>query len=333
MPERQARYGVPEEMQPLDGAAGPGPVEAAEEQRPPLRLPHQSRPAWGLRRSDPVHGPRGGRQLRYRTRVLASAPIVAKGFSQDQLKKLVRQVDGARIHARDFDGKRLTYIEGWYAIAQANAIFGYAGWDREMVHFERVMEKTRSDATVICGYMARVRIRVRGHSSTQSSARAPAGAQRLPQLRLLPMNAPSNPPRPMPPSGLYRPSVPALALASMTRIMSAPTRDPPSPSSPDGQADSLSAEGYCSGLRQLIEICRTPYEVDQLSRHNRASLCDLGVYVPSLRNSQGVHFADLLLRLMQRRRERVSAGSMLNNSTENAGSGQMSAMRAWGYRC
>jgi hypothetical protein len=34
-----------------------------------------------------------------------------------------------------------------------------------MVHFERVMERTRSDAIVTCGYMARVRIRVRAGST------------------------------------------------------------------------------------------------------------------------------------------------------------------------
>jgi recombination DNA repair RAD52 pathway protein len=86
------------------------------------------------------------------------------GFTKDQLRKLVREVDAKHIHSRDFEGRKLSYIEGWYAIAQANEIFGYAGWDREMVHFERVMERARGD-TVTCGYLARVRIRVRAGSA------------------------------------------------------------------------------------------------------------------------------------------------------------------------
>src|SRR5579872_6400569 len=86
------------------------------------------------------------------------------GFTKAQLRKLVREVDAHHTHTRDFDGRKLTYIEGWYAIAQANEIFGYAGWDREMVHFERIMERSRGD-TVTCGYIARVRIRVRAGSA------------------------------------------------------------------------------------------------------------------------------------------------------------------------
>ena len=149
-----------------------------------------------------------------------------QGFSRDQLKKLVRDVDARHVHTREFDGKRLTYIEGWYAMAQANAIFGYAGWDREMVHFERVMERTKSDATIICGYMARVRIRVRAGSTeivregtgwgSASASTATAANERA-----------SNPPRPMPPSALYRPSAPVLASASMTKTMSWPTKGRP----------------------------------------------------------------------------------------------------------
>jgi len=95
----------------------------------------------------------------------AEGIVEREGFSRDQLKKLVRDADARHVHTRDFEGKRLSYIEGWYAVAEANAIFGYAGWDREMVHFERVMEKTRSDFAVTCGYMARVRIRVRAGST------------------------------------------------------------------------------------------------------------------------------------------------------------------------
>src|SRR5262245_11058240 len=67
---------------------------------------------------------------------------------------------GTGVEQRQMEGKTIDYIEGWFAISEANAIFGFDGWDRETVHFERLFERTRGDATS-CAYVARVRIRVR----------------------------------------------------------------------------------------------------------------------------------------------------------------------------
>ena len=35
----------------------------------------------------------------------------------------------------------MTYIEGWHAIAEANRVFGFDGWDRETVASQRVWAK------------------------------------------------------------------------------------------------------------------------------------------------------------------------------------------------
>ena len=54
----------------------------------------------------------------------------------------------------------LSYIEGWYAIAEANRIFGFDGWDRETVASQCVWAKplgTKYGAA----YLTRVRITVR----------------------------------------------------------------------------------------------------------------------------------------------------------------------------
>ena len=54
----------------------------------------------------------------------------------------------------------LSYIEGWYAIAEANRIFGFDGWDRETVASQCVWAKplgTKFGAA----YLTRVRITVR----------------------------------------------------------------------------------------------------------------------------------------------------------------------------
>ena len=89
----------------------------------------------------------------------SAAPIRDSGFSPEQMQQLSRPLDSNHVHAREVGGKQLSYIEGWYALAQANEIFGYDGWDREMVYFERVHDRIRNDTTV-AGYIARVRIKV-----------------------------------------------------------------------------------------------------------------------------------------------------------------------------
>ena len=50
-------------------------------------------------------------------------------------------------------GKQVPYIEGHFAISQANRIFGYDGWGYETVNVERLEDY---------GYMARVRVVVNG---------------------------------------------------------------------------------------------------------------------------------------------------------------------------
>jgi len=87
------------------------------------------------------------------------------GFSKTQLGRLTGKLDRRHVRSREVEGRSVDYIEGWFAIAQANAIFGFAGWDREMTHFERIFERTRGDVTS-CAYVARVRIRVRAGRTT-----------------------------------------------------------------------------------------------------------------------------------------------------------------------
>lgn len=90
---------------------------------------------------------------------------MSAGFSQRQLKKLATALDHTRVHTRQQDGKTLSYVEGWFALHEANRIFGYDGWDREMVHCERVFERKASEG-ISCGYVARVRVRVRANATT-----------------------------------------------------------------------------------------------------------------------------------------------------------------------
>ena len=68
-------------------------------------------------------------------------------FSPTQMRALAEKLDRRHVHTRTVEGRDIAYIEGWFAVAEANAIFGFGGWDREMVHFERVYERCRGETT------------------------------------------------------------------------------------------------------------------------------------------------------------------------------------------
>jgi len=86
-----------------------------------------------------------------------------RGFFVSQTKMLTSPLDDAKVQRREADGRTLHYIEGWFAMAEANAIFGYDGWDRQTVTLDRVYEQTRNGVTS-CAYTARVRITVRARA-------------------------------------------------------------------------------------------------------------------------------------------------------------------------
>ena len=79
------------------------------------------------------------------------------GFSDRQMRALARSVPSRNIKTRISAGKELAYIEGWYALSQANRIFGFDSWDRETIETKCLQgRETRGTYTAI--YSARVRV-------------------------------------------------------------------------------------------------------------------------------------------------------------------------------
>ena len=62
-------------------------------------------------------------------------------FSAKQLLALKRNLDGRQIRTREAHGRELSYIEGWFAISEANRIFGFDGWSRETVESRCVLAR------------------------------------------------------------------------------------------------------------------------------------------------------------------------------------------------
>ena len=110
------------------------------------------------RRRDP-----GCRPLRSRTGFEREDKIM--GFSAKQVQALRRNLDGRQVRSREANGRVLSYIEGWYAISEANRIFGFDGWNRETVESRCVLAR-ENRGSFVAVYTAKVRITVRAHGAT-----------------------------------------------------------------------------------------------------------------------------------------------------------------------
>jgi DNA recombination protein Rad52 len=85
-------------------------------------------------------------------------------FTEDQIAALRAPLDRAHVKIKPGRGNH-SYIEGWHAIAEANRIFGFDGWDRELADLRVVTETatkigdSQRDGWRV-GYVAKVRITV-----------------------------------------------------------------------------------------------------------------------------------------------------------------------------
>lgn len=96
-------------------------------------------------------------------------------FTEEQIKALSGPLDRNAVKERKQAGRQLSYIEAWWAIAEANRIFGFDAWDRETV----ILTETNRDLLEIpdrdgvlrqqwrVGYMAKVKIRVRAMAGSE----------------------------------------------------------------------------------------------------------------------------------------------------------------------
>jgi DNA recombination protein Rad52 len=87
------------------------------------------------------------------------------GFSAKQVQALRRNLDHRSIRTRESNGRELSYIEGWYAISEANRIFGFDGWSRETTESKCVLTR-ENRGTFLVVYFARVRITVHADGAT-----------------------------------------------------------------------------------------------------------------------------------------------------------------------
>ena len=87
------------------------------------------------------------------------------GFSAKQVQALRRNIDHRHVRTREAHGRELSYVEGWYAISEANRIFGFDGWNRETVESKCVLAR-ENRGTFLAVYTARVRVTVHADGAT-----------------------------------------------------------------------------------------------------------------------------------------------------------------------
>jgi DNA recombination protein Rad52 len=81
------------------------------------------------------------------------------GFSAKQMQALRRSLNSRYVRTREANGRELSYIEGWYAISEANRIFGFDSWNRETVESRCVLAR-ENRGSFLAIYIAKVRITV-----------------------------------------------------------------------------------------------------------------------------------------------------------------------------
>jgi len=93
------------------------------------------------------------------------------GLSERQVALLSAPLDRANVRQREQGRSRVSYLEGWQVIAEANRIFGFDGWERStlisrcVAEHERPIGRDRKSGWGVT-YIARVRITITAGNRT-----------------------------------------------------------------------------------------------------------------------------------------------------------------------
>jgi hypothetical protein len=69
---------------------------------------------------------------------------MATAFSAEQIAALSAPLDRAKVRQREQGRTTVSYIKGWQAIAEANRIFGFDGWQRQTLQLRCIHQGERT---------------------------------------------------------------------------------------------------------------------------------------------------------------------------------------------
>lgn len=97
-------------------------------------------------------------------------------FHPDAIAALKAPLDPKSVASRQQGGSQVQYIEGWHAIAEANRIFGFDGWNRETVDLQQLGEPyDNKNGNKVVNYRAKVLIVVLDENGIGSVKREGCG--------------------------------------------------------------------------------------------------------------------------------------------------------------
>jgi hypothetical protein len=73
----------------------------------------------------------------------STPPQLSPGFSPEQVAALAAPLDRANVRQREQGRGRVAYVEGWFAVAEADRIFGFDGWQRQTIAVRCVAQAER----------------------------------------------------------------------------------------------------------------------------------------------------------------------------------------------
>ena len=240
-------------------------------------------------------------------------------FSEDQQKILKAKLNGKYVKTREQDGKTLSYIEGWRAIAEANRIFGFDAWDRETVHVACVWQGA-SRGMKACSYVARVRVCVRAGETIVVREGCGSGHGRGPSLGEAHESAIKQAETDAMKRALATFGNPfGLALYDSEQLgVRRPKQRKKSGTagsevswivlSPTGQplSEHRDPVEYCSDVRKQLESIDSADEAMAFWKRNQGTVAQLRQALPNLRTEQGQHYAEILSGLFTSRLERFA---------------------------
>jgi DNA recombination protein Rad52 len=238
-------------------------------------------------------------------------------FTDAQTKLLSGKLNERHVKTREQRGIKLSYVEGWHAIAEANRIFGFEGWDRETVAADCIWQDARREPRG-CAYAVRVRIRVRagetvvlregsgvGHGSgatlgeahesalkeaeTDATKRALATFGNLFGLALYDKQQ-LGVRRQAKRSGAGQPAGISWVLLSATGETLSQHNVP---------------EGFCSAMREHLSASSEVLVLEAIWARNAGTMASLRAVWPELRTVNGTHYADVLEKLYEQRLARL----------------------------
>lgn len=280
--------------------------------------------------------------------------IQLSGFTRKQKAALRKPPPQAQIRKRHDGERELTYLEGWYVIAEANRIFGAELWDRVTLTTQCVWQG-KSDGQPSCAYTARVRICVRagaytlvregsgmgqgrGRDQGEAHGNALKAAETDATKRALAtLGAPFG-------LTLYERDAPASESENPEESLSKNARSRPNNVSNctsserfdkvSGQHNGNARQAWmlvdatgqviagfhdpvlcCSKLRKSIESTHSTSELEALFAANRRLLTKLTLEKPELRSDSDQHYAAILTSLYQARLKRLAQPTPSDEAT------------------